>query len=269
MEQNGNTRHTPAEGAGGQTLAGPTAANDPQGSGKNFVKKRKGRLTKREIEEWNALCKQKAPTNEPDGREAAYDDLVDHELCCDLAEKFASESGRTTEAKEIGSIRDNYEAIALRFIGVRSLSVVLRNEPDQAPEDFLRKLGNWIGDYVSYCIQGKEDRCNWTLGGHTVSKELLTALALEYDRDRAGLMQFLSAVFARWREIDQPDSLFRQRLLTHQLAGTPKEIAKALEKIGAASWCTTPEQFESLHGRVKQYCSRDRKKALQKRQKAQ
>jgi hypothetical protein len=28
MEQNGNARHTPAEGAGGQTLAAPAAAND-------------------------------------------------------------------------------------------------------------------------------------------------------------------------------------------------------------------------------------------------
>jgi hypothetical protein len=205
--------------------------------------------------------------NELDGRDAAYEDAADEELCCDLAGKFARESASRTEAKEIGSIRDNYEAIVLGFIGVRSLSVVLRNETDQAPADFLRKLGNWVADYVSCCVQGKEDRYNWTLSGHTVSKELLTALALEYDRDRDGLMQFLSAVFARLREIDQPNSLRRVRLLTHQFAGTPKEIANALERIGAVSKCTTSEQFESLHARVKQYCSRDRTKALEKRQK--
>jgi hypothetical protein len=135
------------------------------------------------------------------GREAAYESLVDDELCRDLVSEYARESAKRTEAKDIGTIRDNYEAIVLGFIRARSVSVVLRNETDQAPGDFLRKLGNWIRDYVSCCIQGKKDRCNWTLSGHTVSKELLTALAQEYFRDPQGLMRFLEAVFKRWREL--------------------------------------------------------------------
>jgi hypothetical protein len=202
------------------------------------------------------------------GREAAYDDLVDEELCRDLADKFARESARRTEAKEIAPIRDNYEAIVLGFLGRRSLSVVLRNETDQAPKDFLRKLSNWIGDYVSCCIHGREDRCNWTLSGHTVSKELLTALALEYVRDRDGLKQFLLAVFKRWQKIDQPDSLWRVRLITQQHLGKPKIVAQYAENVGAVSKCTTAEQIDSLHARIRQYRSRDRKKALEKRQKA-
>jgi len=212
---------------------------------------------------------EKAPKYEPDGREAAYDDLVDHELCCDLAGTFARESGRRTEAKEIGSIRDNYEAIVLGFNGARSLSVVLRNETDQAPGDFLRKLWrNWIGDYVSHCIQGKEDRCNWTLSGHTVSKELLTALAEEYVRDREGLMRFLSAVFERWQKIDQPDSPWRLQLIAQQHLGKPKIVAEYAQNVGAVSRCTTAGQIESLRARIKQYHSRERRKALEKRQKA-
>ena len=145
---------------------------------------------------------------------------------------------------------------------------MLRNETDQAPGDFLRKLGNWIRDYVSCCIQGKKDRCNWTLSGHTVSKELLTALAQEYFRDHQGLMRFLEAVFKRWREIYQPNSLWRVRLIIQQHLGEPKVVTQYVENIGAVSQCTNERHFESLRANIKQYCSRDRKKALEKREKA-
>jgi len=201
------------------------------------------------------------------GREAAYEELVEKELCIDLAGKCARESANRT-GDAIANVRDNYEAIVLGFNGARSLSVVLRNETDQAPGDFLRKLGNWIGDYVSYCIQGKEDRCNWTLSGHTVSKELLTALAEEYVRDRVALMQFLSAVFERWQKIEQPNSIWRLQLIAQQHLGKPKVVAEYAQNVGAVSKCTTAGQIESLRARIKQHHSRDRKSALEKRRKA-
>ena len=48
------------------------------------------------------------------GREAAYEELVEKELCIDLAGKCARESAnRTRDA--IADIRDHYEAIALGF----------------------------------------------------------------------------------------------------------------------------------------------------------
>ncbi len=204
--------------------------------------------------------KRSSCVNEVSGREAAYGEVLDEELCCDLAGKFARESARRTEAKEIGSIRDNYEAIV--FIRARSLSVVLRNETNQAQGDFLRKLGRWIGDYASCCIHGEEGCYNWTLSGHTVSKELLSALAEEYVRDRHGLMQFLEDVFKRWRKIDQPGSLWRVKSVTQQHLGKPKVVAQYLENIGAVSKCTNKSHSESLRARIRQYCSRDRRSAL-------
>jgi hypothetical protein len=212
----------------------------------------------------HALAARRLKRNDPlllkrYGREAALQDLAEEELCCDLAGEFARDSAKKTEAKEIGSIRDNYEAIVSGFIRARSLSVVLRNETAQALGDFLKKFGKWIADYVSCRIQGNEDRYNWTLSGHTVSKGVLTALAQEYVRDRGGLMRFLSAVFKRWREIDQPDSLWRVRYVTQQHGGRDrKRIGEHLENIGAAT------NNESLRLRIGQYLSRDQKAALKR-----
>ena len=154
------------------------------------------------------------------------------------------------------------------FICARSVSVCCEIETNQALKEFLRKFGKWIKGYVLRCIQGKKDRCNWTLSGHTVSKELMTALAQEYFRDRQGLMRFLQAVFKRWQEIDQPNSLWRVRLITQQHLGEPKVVTQYVENIGAVSKCTNERHFESLRAKIKQYCSRDRKKALEKREKA-
>jgi hypothetical protein len=222
------TLRTPLVGAGGPTLAVPMGVKNRQIHGKNFAQKKKRRLTKREAEEWNALLKQKAPTaHEPNGREAAYDDLGDHELCCDLTGKFARESATETGAT-IGDIRDRYEAIALGFRCARGA------QSSEAP----LALGS-----------------------------ALNALAEEFRRDRKGLLQFLDAVFERWERIDQPDSLFRVRLITQQHLGGPKVVAQYLQNIGAVSKCTTAEQVESLHARIKQYRSRDRKNTLKKRQK--
>jgi hypothetical protein len=75
-------------------------------------------------------------------------------------------------------------------------------------------------------------------------------------------------VFERWREIDQPDSLWRVRLLTHQMETRRiTDFANYLQKIGAVPTCRTVEQREALHARIKQYRSRDRKNALEKRHK--
>ena len=183
------------------------------------------RLTKREVEKWNALSKQKAPTAEPDGREAELERLGDFELCWDLARKFARESANRTRDM-IADIRDRYEAIALGLRCARGA------QSSEAP--------------LALCTA-------------------LNALAQEFERDRKGLLRFLSAVFKRWRKIDQSESPFRQLLLTHQLTGTPKEIANALEEIGAAPTCTTAKQVESFHARIRQYRSRGRKAASKRR----
>src|SRR5262249_32096116 len=114
MQPKSNAKRTPLKAAGGVTLAATSGAKNPSGSGKNFIKKRKGTLTKREIEEWNAFVKQKVPTCEPDGRETELERLGDFELCRDLAGKFAVESAKRT-ADVIADIRDRYEMIALGF----------------------------------------------------------------------------------------------------------------------------------------------------------
>ena len=218
-------------------------------------------------------------------RKAAYDDRCEEEECRDLAGEFARESAKKTG--DPIAVRDRYETIVIELLAARytrtegnpySLYTALRGkyESDSDLKEFLPKFAKWIGEYVSDCIHEHTfaftplyrqivPAHTWTLYRHSVSRELLTALALAYVRDRAGLMQFLSAVFERWRKINQPDSLFRQRLLTHQLVGTPKEIANALEEIGAAATTATDQQFFSLHSKVRQWRSRDPKTALKRR----
>jgi hypothetical protein len=100
-----------------------------------------------------------------------------------------------------------------------------------------------------------------------VGRELLTALAEEYVRDRAGLMRFLFAVLKHWRKIYDPQSLWRVQVLTQQHLGGPKVVAQYVENAGAVSPKTTPQQVDALRQCIKQYRSRDRKDAL-KRQKA-
>jgi hypothetical protein len=162
------------------------------------------------------------------GREAAFEDLVDYELCPDLAGRHARDSAKTT-GDAIGDIRDRYEAIALGFRCAR------RAQSTEAP----LALGS-----------------------------ALNALAEEFERDRKGSLQFLDAVFKRWGEIDQPNSLWRVQLITQQHLGGPKVVAQYLENTGVVSKSTHGNHTESLRARIKQYRSRDRKKALKKRQKA-
>ena len=220
--------------------------------------------------------------------EAVWDDLEDVEFCQDLVSKFARKSAKTTRNGN-GEIV-GYETIVTEFLAARylhtdgkpySLATVLRGkyESDTALKEFLPEFANWIRNYVLDCIH--EHRFaftprysqivpthTWSLCRHSVRRELLTALAEEYVRDREGLLRFVCAVFKRWRKINAPDSLSRVRLITQQHLGGPKVVAQYLQNIGAVSKCTTAKHSESLRGRIKKYRGRDRKKALKRCQKA-
>jgi hypothetical protein len=232
-----------------------------------------------ELEQWREQ-------DEVDGREAAVEDVGDVEHCRDLAGEFARESAwRTGDA--ISNVRDRYELIVEELLAVRyvqrdgrrySLSEVLLNEcgTDEALKEFLQHLGKWIKAFaLRYYIYGlphntwvmprSDVRAIKTLRGRSVSESMMKALAVEHEREPEALMRFLSAVFKRWRKIEEPDSVFRQRLLVHQLSGTSKEIAEALQEIGAVATSTTEEHSRSLRSRVRQYRSRDKKAALRRR----
>ena len=174
------------------------------------------------------------------------------------------------------------ELLAARYVqrdGRRySLSSVLLSEcgTDKALKEFLHHLGKWIKPFAlryyiyrlphnTWVMRGSEVRAIKTLRGRSVSESMMKALAVEYEREPKALNQFLSAVFKRWRKIEEPRSVVRQRLLMHQLSGTPKEIALALQEIGAAPWSTTGEQLCSARSRVRQQLSRDKKAALKRR----
>jgi hypothetical protein len=251
--------------------------------------KKRIRLTKAEVRELSALLKEGLPAGEVDGREAAFNDLVDKELCRDLASSFAGESARK-KGDAIGDVRDSYGRIVIELLAARytqtdgkrySLSTVLRGkyESDSALKEFLPKFAKWIGEYVSDCIREHTfgftplyrqivPSHTWTLCRHSVSRQLLTALAEEYVRDRVGLMRFLSSCFERWREINKPDSLWRVRLVTQQTAGhygyDRKRILDHLQEIGAMPNPNKADQTYALLSRIGQYLSRDQRAAVRK-----
>jgi hypothetical protein len=228
------------------------------------------------------------------GREAAHDDLMGQEHCWDLAGKFARESGtKTGNANE--AIRDRYETITGEFRAARyseaneklySLSTALRSkyESDAALKEFLPNFAKWIGDYVSDCFHEHTfrftplyrqivPRHTWKLCGHKVTRELLTALAEEYVRDRKGLLQFLSAIFKRWQKDDQPDSLLRMKVVIEQCADDVPHhrIAQLLDRTGAvAKGSAVPgtSAYRKLRWNIKKIRSRDRKSAAEKKTKA-
>jgi hypothetical protein len=225
--------------AGGSANHGPENRQDThQDAGKIFLQKKRGRRrnfseadVEREAQEREALLKREGLVDKGKkelAREAAFDDLQDYELCQDLAGRHARESTKKTD-DAIGDVRDRYEAIALGFRCARGA------QSSEAP----LALGT-----------------------------ALNALAEEFGRDRKGLLHFLDAVFKRWGEIDQPNSLWRVQLITQQHLGGPKVVGQYLENTGLVSKCTHGSHTESLRARIKQYRSRDRKKALKKRQKA-
>lgn len=150
------------------------------------------------LEQWRVTEEELKECWERDGlsgREAAFEDLMDYELCLDLAGKHARDSAKKT-GDAIGDVRDRYEAIALGFRCARGA------QSSEAP----LALGS-----------------------------ALNALAEEFERDRKELLRFLDAVFKRWQKIDQPTSLWRVKLVTQQRGSRDqKQIADHLETNGAA-----------------------------------
>src|SRR5262249_14279055 len=224
-------------------------------------------------------------------REAAYQERCEEEQCRELIGKFAQESAKKT-GDGIGEIVDCYETIVMEFLAARylhadgkrySLATVLRGkyESDTALKEFLPEFANWIRDYVSDCIH--EHRFaftprysqivpthTWSLCRHSVRRELLTALAEEYVRDREGLLRFVCAVFKRWRKIHQPHSAWRLKLVTEQHANDVPHhrIAQRLEKADAVpKGAAVPgtSAYHKLRSKIKKIRSRDRNIAWQRR----
>jgi hypothetical protein len=106
--------------------------------------------------------------------------------------------------------------------------------------------------------------------GYAVSEDMMTALAVEYVRDREGLMQFLTGVFRHWRKILKNESLWNQRRLVQEAASIlgrdRKRLAEYLEKTGAVPETRTEEEFDKLQSKIGQFLSRDQKRALTKHQ---
>jgi len=222
------------------------------------------------------------------GREAAFERLVDVELCGDLAGRFARESARRT-GDPISNVRDRYELIVEELRAVRyvqsdgrrySLSRVLLSEcgTDKALKDFLHHLGKWIKAFAlryyvyrlrhnTWVMRGSEVRAIKTLRGCSVSESMMKALGVEYEREPKALNQFLSAVFKRWRKIDKPDSLWRRQLVTQQIGSDVPhhQIVQHLEKIGSVPKCSAAPKtkaYTSLRSKIKKNRSRDQTKAL-------
>jgi hypothetical protein len=200
------------------------------------------------------------------GNQAAYDRQLSYELCDDLAGKFAQRSGEG---------RINYGLIAKELLRLRSIAngqktcslvSLLRNnyETDSLLRSFLKTWDRHIYAYISARIYS--DDYPLEVRGCVLDEDLMRPLAQEYMRDRKTLMHFLSAAFKRWREIRKPDSLFRLRLLTQQLASlygpNRKRILDRLQKIGAISTNLTTKQQESFLKRIGQYLSRDQVTAV-------
>jgi hypothetical protein len=212
------------------------------------------------------------------GPRAASQKLLREELCVDLSGTFAGQSAKQI-GDDIDMVRVHYEQIALKFVGLpsigrdeerRSLCEVLRKdyETDDALEEFLSELDQWIRKYVFACIDKEKKGHRWKLRGYVASPDLMTALAKEYVRDRKNLMLFLLAAFKRWREIYAPRSPWRQRFVTQQVARrfryNAKRILDHLQKIDAAPSSLTASQTFALLSRIKQYLSRDQRSAIGK-----
>jgi hypothetical protein len=209
---------------------------------------------------------------------AAYEQLLSDELCISLAGKFARESAEAT-GDDTGTIRFRYDRIVTELRCLRetqsksgerrSLSDVLRGNygTDDALKQFLPMLRKWIDAYVSECIHTAHSE-GWKLYGHAPSRDLMNALALEYVRDRDGLMRFLSAVFKYWRSLFARYGSWRVRLVTQQIAplfkNDRKRILDCLQKIGAVPKSLTSDQYYSWLSRIGQYLSRDQRTAAGK-----
>src|SRR5262245_54735368 len=125
MEHNGNAKDTPAEGAGELTFGAPALTKTRQPSGKIFRKKEAGWLSKARAE-WMTGKRGKLTARRLRG-EAAYDDLVEEELCWDLARAYARKSAERTGGCN-GDIRDRYEEILLEFVRARSGGALIHDD---------------------------------------------------------------------------------------------------------------------------------------------
>jgi len=268
----------------------PSPRNFVQQKGEVNRKRKRSRKGKHSIAgNPQASNNQKASRSKERDRQGAYERLVRYELCMDLAGKFARGSAKATD-DDTGTIRLHYERIVTELRCLRetrsggerrSLSDVIRAcyETDDALKQFLPKLGKWIGEYVADCIREhtfvftalyrqKVPSHTWTLCGHSVSRELLSALAEEYVRDRDSLMGLLGAVFRRWRVLFAPKSLLRVQMVTQQVAplfkNDRKQILGHLQAIGAIPDNLTVQHTCSWLKRIGQYLSRDQRSAAKK-----
>jgi hypothetical protein len=211
------------------------------------------------------------------GREAVVEAVGDEEHCRDLAGEHARESA-CRSGDLIGSVRDRYEKIVEELLAARyvqrdgrrySLSSVLLREcgSDEATEELLQHLGIWIQRFTlsyymykllhnSWVMPGSGVRAIRTLRGRSVSEGLMKALAIEHARDPLALKAFLRAVFERWRK-----PRLQQRLLMHQIVGSSKEIAFALQEMGVAPRSTTERQLRAAADWVRKNRERDKEAA--------
>jgi hypothetical protein len=263
--------HSPGAGNADRTM--PLDAKNRPERGKISAQKKRWiacNFTEQDVEREQERAWIQRLLEEPDAaevrREAAYQEPCEEEECRDLAGKFARKSAKKT-GDAIGGVRDRYEAIALEFICLRvgktqSLLHYLRGdyETDAALREFLVKFGKWVGRYVFSCIDREQRKQHWALHGYPLGTDLMNALAQEYVRDRNGLMRFLTACFERWRELSSPHHHWRERVLTHQLAGKPSEIRDALIEVGVVNIGEDKHhESRSLHSRIRQYLLRDRR----------
>jgi hypothetical protein len=255
-------------------------------------------VTEKDLQYWrrHALAARRLKRDDPlllkrNGREAAVEELGDEELCYDLAGKFACKSaGKTGEG--IGEICDRLERVVEELLAARyvaeggklySLGTALRGyyEAQGKLKEFLAELGARIELYAVRRIQGEPDY-HWKLNGsedvravavlcgHAVREGLMTALGVEYVRDRKGLMKFLGAVFTRWRKTGKERSVWRVKQVVAQHADDVPHhrIARRLEKIGAVAPGTVQpgtSAYRKLRSKIKKIRSRDRKAAFSKR----
>jgi len=269
-------RESKARG-GGSTSDEQAIVGNQQLAGKILTKKKPTRLSKAKVQRIKARRL---------GRDAADERLMDHELCRDLADKFAREFTKKT-GDTISDVRNCYETIASGFVAVGSalkagvahpavfrysLSGVLRSsyQTDDALRAFLANLDKWVRDYIWARNHGEQDNYSWTLCRYPVSRELRIMLADEYARDRETLKRFLSACFKRWRKIAAPNSLHSIRVVTQQLAAryghNRKRLLEELQKrhVVPSDKELKDGESEKLRYTIGQILTRDQSAAVKK-----
>lgn len=131
----------------------------------------------------------------------------------------------------------------------QQLAEDLRN--DHALKKFLGALDKTVQLYVSARLQ--EEPGATQIGKVELGSSLMSSLGIEWVRDRKMLSNLLSAVFKKWREIDQPRSRFRFRAVVADIAprlmGDRSKIQTYCESIGVLS--TPPTGKLSLATRLR------------------